>query len=104
MIFSKKHKPTEQATLTVPYFPRIAELLRAKKYNDAMVVLGDASRDYFARMNKATDTIPGQDAAILIKLLRHMASELERADPHTAKIVAAMQKIKLPPIEYRRTK
>ncbi len=104
MIFSKKCKQTEQATLTVPYFPRIAELLRAKKYNDAMVVLGDASRDYFVRMNKATDTIPGQDAAIMIKLFRHMASELERADPQAAKIATAMKNINLPPIDYRRTK
>lgn len=104
MIFGKKRKPTEQAALTVPYFPRIAELLHAKKYDDAMVVLGDASRDYFARLDKATNTIPGQDAAILIKLLRHMANELERADPQAAKVVAAMKNINLPPIEYRRQK
>ena len=101
---SKKRKPTEPATLTVPYFPRIADLLRAKKYDDAMVVLGDASRDYFARLDKGASTIPVQDAAILIKLLRHMACELERADQQAAKIAAAMKKINLPPIEYRRQK
>lgn len=104
MNFSKKRKPAEQAAMTVPYFPRIADLLRAKKYDDAMVVLGDASRDYFSRLDKVTNTIPGQDAVILIKLLRHMASELERADPQAAKFVAAMKKINLPPIEYRRQK
>ena len=60
--------------------------------------------DRRAGVSKATETIHGHDAAIMIKLFRHMANELERADPQAAKIVAAMKKINLPPIEYRRTK
>mgnify|MGYP002624426420 CR=1 FL=1 len=101
---NKAATPITHAAMTTPYFPRIVDLLQTRKYDNAMVILGDAARDYFARINKATETIPGQDAAILIKLFRHMADELERADPQAAKFVAAMKNINLPPIEYRRQK
>lgn len=103
MIFGKKRQ--EKAAKTTPaYLPKIMEQLQGAKYEAAMETLGAAARDYFARVSAATETIDGQDAAIMIKLFRHMANELERADPQAAKIVRAMKKIELPPIEYRRQK
>lgn len=100
-----KRKKTEEATEVTPaYMPKIMELLQSAKYDQAMELLGKAAQDYFMRVSKATETVHGHDAAIMIKLFRHMADELERADPQGAKIVAAMKKINLPPIEYRRTK
>ncbi len=103
MIFGKK-KDKEPKGVTPAYLPQIMDLLRENKPDDAMEILGKAAQDYFARVSAATETIHGHDAAIMIKLFRHMADELERADPQAAKIVAAMKKNKLPPIEYRRTK
>lgn len=96
--------PKGPGKVTPAYMPKIMDDLAAKKYDAAMEILGNAARDYFARVSKATDDIPGADAAVMIKLFRHMANELERADPQAAKIVAAMEKITLPPIEYRRKK
>lgn len=104
MIFGKKKKPQQPTEVTPAYMPQVMELLQGAKYDAAMELLGKAAHDYFARVSKATETIHGQDAAIVIKLFRHMANELERADPQAAKIVAAMKKINLPPIDYRRTK
>lgn len=103
MIFGKKKQGKDVKT-TPAYMPKIMEQLQGAKYDAAMETLGDAARDYFARVSQATETIDGQDAAIVIKLFRHMANELERADPQAAKIVRAMKKIELPPIEYRRQK
>lgn len=103
MIFGKK-KAQQGAKTTSAYMPKIMEQLQGAKYDAAMIILGNAARDYFARVSKATETISGEDAAILIKLFWHMADELERADPQSAKIVKAMEKIELPPIEYRRQK
>jgi hypothetical protein len=103
MIFGKKKKDLP-AEVTPAYMPKIMELLQGAKYDAAMEELSKAAQDYFQRVSKATETIHGHDAAIMIKLFRHMANELERADPQAAKIVAAMKKINLPPIEYRRTK
>ena len=99
-----KKKKDLPAEVTPAYMPKIMELLQGAKYDAAMEELGKAAQDYFRRVSKATETIHGHDAAIMIKLFRHMANELERADPQAAKIVAAMKKINLPPIEYRRTK
>lgn len=104
MILWKKKKAGLPTEVTPAYMPKIMAKLQTKKYDAAMEILGDAARDYFARVSKATDTIHGQDAAIMIKLFRHMADELERADPQAAKIVKAMNTIQLPPIEYRRQK
>ena len=100
-----KHKPKQEPEKMTPaYMPKIMEQLRNEKLDAAMETLGEAARDYFARVSKATETVPGWDAAILIKLFRHMADELERADPQAKKIVDAMGLIKLPPIDYRRAK
>lgn len=104
MIFGKKKKTELPTEVTPAYMPKIMEQLQGAKYDDAMETLGKAAQDYFTRVSKATETIHGQDAAIMIKLFRHMADELERADPQAKKIVAAMKKINLPPIEYRRAK
>lgn len=104
MILGKKKKAQQAPEVTPAYMPKIMEQLQAAKYDDGMETLGQAAHDYFERVSKATENIPGQDAAIMIKLFRHMADELERADTQAARIVAAMKKINLPPIEYRRTK
>lgn len=104
MIFGKKKKQQQAEEATPAYMQKIMEQLQAAKYDDAMETMGKAAHDYFERVSKATESIPGQDIAIMIKLFRHMADELERADPQAARIVAAMKKINLPPIEYRRTK
>ena len=104
MRLGKKKGKQDPGKITPAYMPRIMVELQAEKYDPAMEILGDAARDYFARFNQAMDTINTQDAAIVIKLLRHMADELERADMQAARIVEAMQKIDLPPIEYRRQK
>lgn len=103
MIFGKK-KRVKNVEITPAYMPVIMGQLQGKKFDDAMEILGNAARDYFGRISEATETINGEDAAIVIKLFRHMADELERADPQAAKIVKAMEKIELPPIEYRRQK
>lgn len=104
MKLGKKKGKQQPSNITPAYMPRIIEELQAERYDPAMEILGKAALDYFGRFNQAMDTINGQDAAIVIKLLRHMADELEKTDELAARFVEAMKNITLPPITYRREK
>lgn len=99
MIFGKKKQKT-----TTPYMPGVRAAIDKKEFVKAIQILQNATVDYYGRISEVEGTIPADDVAIVIKLHRHIANELERADPIAAKYVKAMEKIELPPIEYRRTK
>ncbi len=99
MIFGKK-KPKA----TTPYMPGVRAAIDKKEVVKAIQILQNAAVDYYGRISKAEGTIPAADVAIVIKLHRHIANELERADPIAAEYVKAMETIELPPIEYQKVK
>ena len=103
MIFGKKDK--QPKGITPAYMPKIMEAVAdPKRVPEAIEITQQAAVDYFNRLTEAAATISGQDAAIMVKLYRHMADEIERADPQAAKIVKAMRKIPLPPIDFKISK
>lgn len=87
---------------TEPYLTRALEDIDAKKFTEAQQVIQDGAIDYFGRLQPAAATIPVRDAALLIHLYRHMANELERADPVAAALAEKLKPIKLPPITFTR--
>jgi hypothetical protein len=96
----KKQQKTE---ITKPYMSRVMTALNKNDIPAAYQLIQESAIDYFNRFSPATDTIPTDDAAILICLYRHMANELERAvSPETKKVVKALGKIPLPAIEYQK--
>jgi len=92
----KKPKATE------PYLTRALESIDAEKFAEAQQTIQDGAIDYFERFKPVAATIPVRDAALLIHLYRHMASELERADPVAAALAEKLKPIKLPPITFTR--
>jgi hypothetical protein len=89
--------------LTKPYMSRVMTALNKNDLPGAYQLIQESAIDYFNRFSPVTDTIPTDDAAILICLYRHMADELERAvSPETKKVVKALEKIPLPAIEYQK--
>ena len=93
--------PPRSAGLTVPYLPKMMAQVEANKPADAVKTLYDAAVDYFTRISRETETIPAADGAIMAKLLRHMADEIERADPQAKKINEALKDVPLPAIDYK---
>lgn len=87
---------------TPPYITAILEAVEKGNNVEAMQKLQDAAIDYYGRINAAQQTIPIRDAAIIIKLHRHIASELERNDPVAAALAKTLEPIDLPPINYTR--
>ena len=67
-----------------PYMPSIREAIDKKEINKAIQILQNAAIDYYGRIGEVEGTIPVADIAIVIKLHRHIANELERADPIAA--------------------
>lgn len=92
----KKWKPQT----TAPYLPRVLEAIDKKDFVTAQRGIQDGAIDYFNRFQKVTATMPVADAPLLICLYRHMANELERADPVAKKLAKALAPIELPPIDY----
>lgn len=88
--------------VTTPYLPWALEAIDKKDFQRAQDIIHDGARDYFGRIHQATITMPVKDAPLLICLYRHMADELERADPTAAALAKTLKPIKLPPIDYRR--
>ena len=95
MIFGKPNA-------TAPYLTRALEAIDAEKFPEAQQIIQDGAIDYFDRFKPAAATIPVKDAPLLIHLYRHMADELERADPVAAALAEKLKPIKLPPITFTR--
>lgn len=96
--FKKKGKPIKP---TAPYMPAVRAAIDAKDFVKAVDVIQTAAVDYYGRIAKAEANVPVADIALIIKLHRHIANELERADPTAAEYAKAMEPIGLPPIEYQ---
>lgn len=94
-LLNKKTRPT------TPYMPAVRAAIDAKDFVKALQIIQEAAVDYYNRIAKVEANIPANDVALVIKLHRHIANELERADPVAAKYVKAMEPIELPPIEYK---
>lgn len=97
MIFGKKRPEA-----TEPYLMRALEAIDAEKFTEAQQMIQDGAIDYFSRFQPVAATIPVKDAPLLIHLYRHMANELERADPVAAALAEKLKPIKLPPITFTR--
>lgn len=93
--FKKKKKPN------TPYMPAVRAAIDAKDFVEAVDIIQRAAIDYYGRIAEAEADIPVGDVALVIKLHRHIANELERADPVAAEYAKAMEPIELPPIEYQ---
>lgn len=96
--FKKKPRPN------TPYMPAVRAAIDAKDFVKAVEIIQNAAIDYYNRIAKAEADIPVGDVALVIKLHRHIANELERADPVAAEYAKAMEPIELPPIEYQTVK
>lgn len=96
--FKKKGKPIKP---TVPYMPAVRVAIDEKDFVRALQIIQEAAVEYYGRIAKAEANIPVNDVALVIKLHRHIANELERADPVAAEYVKAMEPIELQPIEYQ---
>lgn len=99
--FKKKGKPIKP---TAPYMPAVRVAIDEKDFVRALQIIQEAAVEYYGRIAKAEANIPVNDVALVIKLHRHIANELERADPTAAAYAKAMEPIELPPIEYQTTK
>jgi len=91
----KKPKATE------PYLTRALEAIDAERFAEAQQTIQDGAIDYFGRFKPVVATIPVKDAPLLIHLYRHIANELERADPVAAALAKKLKPIKLPPITFK---
>lgn len=87
-----------------PYMPAVRAAIDAKDFVEAVEIIQRAAVDYYGRIAKVEAGIPVGDVALIVKLHRHIANELERADPIAAEYVKAMEPIELPPIEYQTKK
>jgi len=96
--FKKKLKPT------TPYMPAVRAAIDAKDFVKAVDIIQTAAVAYYGRIAEVEATIPVQDIALAIKLHRHIANELERADPTAAAYAKALEPMTLPPIEYQTVK
>ena len=97
-------KGKKQLKPSTPYMPAVRAAIDAKDFVKAIDIIQTAAIDYYGRNAKAEANIPVNDIALVIKLHRHIANELERADPTAAAYAKAMEPIELPPIEYQATK
>lgn len=100
MSVKKKAKMLVARMANPAFMPRVMERLQKKQYDEGMQIMGEAARYYFDRISKPMEGFNKVDAPIVAKLLRHMANEMERADPYIANTVKAMEKIEFPPIDY----
>ena len=96
--FKKKLKPT------TPYMPAVRAAIDAKDFVKAVDIIQTAAVAYYGRIAEVEATIPVQDIALVIKLHRHIANELERADPTAAAYAKALEQMTLPHIEYQTVK
>lgn len=85
---------------TAPYLPKALKTIDKEDFVAANRAIQDGAIDYFNRFQKVTGTIPVADAPLLICLYRHMANELERADPIAKELAKTLALIELPPINY----
>ncbi len=97
-------KGKKQLKPTTPYMPAVRAAIDAKDFVKAVDIIQTAAVDYYNRIAKAEANVPVADIALVIKLHRHIANELERADPTAAAYAKAMEPIELPPIEYQTVK
>ena len=97
-------KGKKQLKPSTPYMPAVRAAIDAKDFVKAVDIIQTAAVDYYGRIAKAEANVPVADIALIIKLHRHIANELERADPTAAAYAKAMEPIGLPPIEYQTTK
>ena len=100
MSMKKKAKAIIGQMKNPAFLPRVMERLQKKEYDEGMQIMGEAAKYYFDRISKPMEKFNEEDAPIVAKLLRHMANEMERADPYIANTVKAMEKIEFQPIDY----
>lgn len=93
--------PKRKPKTSAPRIPAIVAAVNRKDFAAAVDILQQAAVEYYGRIAEAEATIPAADAAIVAKLHRHIAAEIERASPAVAAQVKAMEPIELPPIHYQ---
>ena len=88
-----------------PYLPRVKLLLDGNKHGEGYQLLMEGAQHYTDRLLASLPPTPVPDAALLIAVIKHVAAEMERADPEAVQLCRAIQEfIKLPTINLTKNK